>query len=175
MMLYYNAQILELLSAAYAETGRHIFCQRAREMVAWLEREMTTGEGAFCASLDADSEGVEGKFYVWHAEEIADVLGPANADFFARFYDVTPQGNWHHEQTGDHVTILNRSKAPETSEEDEQRLIALRAILFAAREKRPRPGLDDKVLADWNGLMIAALARSALLFDLTEWLPKAAR
>jgi uncharacterized protein YyaL (SSP411 family) len=174
-MLYDNAQILELLAAAYAETGRNLLCRRGRETVAWLEREMTTREGAFCASLDADSEGVEGKFYVWHAEEIADVLGPANADFFARFYDVTPQGNWHHEQTGDHVTILNRSKAPETSEEDEQRLIALRAMLFAAREKRPRPGLDDKVLADWNGLMIAALARSALTFERPEWLSKAAR
>jgi uncharacterized protein YyaL (SSP411 family) len=174
-MLYDNAQILELLAAAYAETKRPLFCQRARETVAWLEREMTTREGAFCASLDADSEGVEGKFYVWHADEIAKLLGAANAEFFARFYDVTSQGNWHHEQTGDHVTILNRLNAPEASEEDEQRLTALRAMLFAARENRPRPGLDDKVLADWNGLMIAALARSALLFDRPEWLTKAAR
>jgi uncharacterized protein YyaL (SSP411 family) len=174
-MLYDNAQILELLAAAYAETGRHLLCQRARETVAWLEREMTTREGAFCASLDADSEGVEGKFYVWHADEITKILGAANAEFFARFYDVTPGGNWHHEQTGDHVTILNRLNAPETSEEDEQRLTAFRAMLFAARENRPRPGLDDKVLADWNGLMIAALARSALLFERPEWLTKAAR
>ena len=174
-MLYDNAQILELLAAAYAETGRDLFCRRARETVAWLEREMTTPEGAFCASLDADSEGVEGKFYVWHGDEIADILDAANAEFFARFYDVTPQGNWHHEQTGDHVTILNRLNAPEASEQDEQRLIAFRAMLFAAREKRPRPGLDDKVLADWNGLMIAALARSALIFERPEWLNKAAR
>jgi uncharacterized protein YyaL (SSP411 family) len=174
-MLYDNAQILELLAAAYAETRRHLLCQRARETVAWLEREMTTREGAFCASLDADSEGVEGKFYVWHADEITKILGAANAEFFARFYDVTPGGNWHHEQTGDHVTILNRLNAPETSQEDEQRLTALRAMLLAARENRPRPGLDDKVLADWNGLMIAALARSALLFDRPEWLTKAAR
>jgi uncharacterized protein len=174
-MLYDNAQILELLAAAYAETGRDLFCRRARETVAWLEREMTTREGAFCASLDADSEGVEGKFYVWHAGEITDILGATNAEFFGRVYDVTPHGNWHHEQTADHVTILNRLNALETSEEDEQRLIALRAMLFAAREKRPRPGLDDKVLADWNGLMIAALARSALIFDRPEWLNKAAR
>jgi uncharacterized protein YyaL (SSP411 family) len=174
-MLYDNAQILELLAAAYAETGRHLLCQRARETVAWLEREMTTREGAFCASLDADSEGVEGKFYVWHADEITRILGAANAEFFARLYEVTSQGNWHHEQTGDHVTILNRLNAPQTSEEDEQRLTALRAMLFAARENRPRPGLDDKVLADWNGLMIAAMARSALLVDRPEWLTKAAR
>ncbi|MBV8851237.1 MAG: thioredoxin domain-containing protein [Methylobacteriaceae bacterium] len=174
-MLYDNAQILELLAAAYAETKRPLFAQRARETVAWLDREMTTAEGAFCASLDADSEGVEGKFYVWHADEIERILGADNAAFFARFYDVTPEGNWHHEQTGDHVTILNRLNAPEASEEDEQRLTALRAMLFAAREKRPRPGLDDKVLADWNGLMIAALARSALIFERPEWLNKAAR
>jgi uncharacterized protein YyaL (SSP411 family) len=174
-MLYDNAQILELLAAAYSETGRDLLRRRGRETVAWLEREMTTREGAFCASVDADSEGVEGKFYVWHADEIANILGAANAEFFARFYDVTPQGNWHHEQTGDHVTIVNRLKAPEASEEDEQRLTALRAMLFAAREQRPRPGLDDKVLADWNGLMIAALARSAMIFDRPEWLNKAAR
>jgi uncharacterized protein YyaL (SSP411 family) len=174
-MLYDNAQILDLLAAAYAETGRELFCQRARETVAWLEREMTTQDGAFCASLDADSEGVEGKFYVWHADEITRVLGDANAEFFARYYDVRPAGNWHHEQTGDHVTILNRLNAPEASQEDEQRLTALRAMLFAAREKRPRPGLDDKVLADWNGLMIAALARSALIFNRPEWLNKAGR
>ncbi|MBV9396075.1 MAG: thioredoxin domain-containing protein, partial [Methylobacteriaceae bacterium] len=174
-MLYDNAQILELLAAAYAETGRHLFCQRACETVAWLEREMTMREGAFCASLDADSEGVEGKFYVWHVDEITDILGTTNAELFARIYDVTPGGNWHHEQTGDHVTILNRLTAPDTNEEDEQRLTALRAMLFAARDKRTRPGLDDKVLADWNGLMIAALARSALLFDRPEWLTKAAR
>jgi uncharacterized protein YyaL (SSP411 family) len=174
-MLYDNAQILDLLAAAFAETGRPLFCTRARETVAWLEREMTTREGAFCASLDADSEGVEGKFYVWRAEEITQILGVANAELFARFYDVTPQGNWHHEQTGDHVTIVNRLNAPQAGEEDEQRLIALRAMLFAAREKRPRPGLDDKVLADWNGLMIAALARSALIFDRPEWLAKAVR
>ena len=174
-MLYDNAQILDLLTAAYAETGRQLFCQRACESVAWLEHEMTTQDGAFCASLDADSEGIEGKFYVWHADEIARLLGDANAEFFARFYDVTPAGNWHHEQTGDHVTILNRLNAPEASEEDEQRLTALRAMLFAAREKRPRPGLDDKVLADWNGLMIAALARAALILDRPEWLNRAAR
>jgi uncharacterized protein YyaL (SSP411 family) len=174
-MLYDNAQILDLLTAAYADTKRPLFCQRARETVAWLDREMTTREGAFCASLDADSEGVEGKFYVWHADEITKTLGAANAEFFARIYEVTSQGNWHHEQTGDHVTILNRLNAPQTSEEDEQRLAALRAMLFAARENRPRPGLDDKVLADWNGLMIAAMARSALLVDRPEWLTKAAR
>ena len=174
-MLYDNAQILDLLAAAFAATGRQLFCTRARETVAWLEREMTTREGAFCASLDADSEGVEGKFYVWHADEMQGLLGAASAEFLARFYDVTPNGNWHHEQTGDHVTILNRLNAPEPNEEDEQRLTALRAMLFAAREQRPRPGLDDKVLADWNGLMIAALARSALILDRPQWLKTAVR
>jgi hypothetical protein len=174
-MLYDNAQILDLLTAAYAETGRQLFCQRACESVAWLEREMTTQDGAFCASLDADSEGIEGKFYVWHADEIARLLGDANAEFFARFYDVTPAGNWHHEQTGDHVTILNRLNAPEASEEDEQRLTDLRAMLFAAREKRPRPGLDDKVLADWNGLMIAALANAGAMLGEGSWIEMAAR
>ncbi|GAC1330279.1 MAG: thioredoxin domain-containing protein [Beijerinckiaceae bacterium] len=174
-MLYDNAQLLELLALAYAQTRRALFCNRAHETVAWLEREMTTREGAFCASLDADSEGVEGKYYVWHDEEIRTTLGAANADLLSRFYDVEAGGNWHHEQTGEHVTILNRLKAPAATDEEEQRLVALRALLFAEREKRVRPGLDDKVLADWNGLMIAALARSAVVFDRPQWLETAMR
>ncbi len=88
-MLYDNAQLLELLALAHARTGTALFKQRAQETVGWLQREMTTPEGAFCSSLDADREGEEGKFYVWSKNEIVEAIGPGAAEFFAHHYDVT--------------------------------------------------------------------------------------
>ena len=93
-MLYDNAQLLELLALAFQRSGRPLFAQRARETVDWLKREMVTAEGAFSASLDADSEGEEGKFYVWSFEEVLKALGPEDGEYFARHYDVTPAGNF---------------------------------------------------------------------------------
>jgi uncharacterized protein len=168
-MLYDNAQLLELLALAYQRSANDLFRTRARETVAWLEREMTTGEGAFCASLDADSEGEEGKFYVWSLAEIEAVLGKDDAAFFAAHYDVTPAGNFEGHN------ILNRLKHLPRSMEDESRLAPLRAKLLAARAKRVRPGLDDKVLADWNGLMIAGLVNAGVSLDEPAWLQRAAR
>ncbi len=173
-MLYDNAQILELLALCYHEFGGSFFHARACETVEWLTREMTAPEGAFCASLDADSEGAEGKFYVWSLKEIESVLGKEDAGFFAKFYDVLPSGNWNDEHGGD-TNILNRLDAPEPTQKEEIRLSALRQKLLAAREKRVRPGLDDKILADWNGLMIAALVNAATLFGEGEWVKLARR
>src|SRR5689334_19192679 len=150
-MLYDNAQLLELLALAHARTGKPLFATRARETVAWLAREMTTAGGAFAASLDADSEGEEGKFYVWSLTEVEQVLGKDDAALFAQHYDVTPEGNFEGH------TILNRLTRSPTDDAAENRLAAMRTKLLAARTARIRPGLDDKVLADWNGLMIAAL------------------
>jgi len=168
-MLYDNAQLLELLALAWQRSGKELYRARARETVAWLAREMTTKEGAFCASLDADSEGEEGKFYVWSFAEITDILGKDDAEFFARYYDVTPEGNFEGH------TILNRLKRVPASEADEARLAKLRERLFAVRERRVHPGLDDKVLADWNGLMIAGLANASVAFDEHHWVEMAAR
>jgi uncharacterized protein len=168
-MLYDNALLLELLALAHQRSGNDLFRRRARETVAWLEREMTTPAGAFCASLDADSEGEEGKFYVWSLPEIEDVLGKEAAAFFAAHYDVTSQGNFEGH------TILNRLKHLPRSMEDEERLASLRAALLKARGRRVRPGLDDKVLADWNGLMIAALANAGTALDEPSWVALAAR
>ena len=172
-MLYDNAQLLELLVLAHGRSARSLFRRRAGETVGWLAREMTAAGGAFCASLDADSEGEEGKFYVWSRDEIETVLGPPDADFFARHYDVTAPGNFEGHN------ILNRlAGLPATQSEgshphdnrppdepDEDRLAQLRQKLLAAREHRVRPGLDDKVLADWNGLMIAALAAGGAMLE----------
>jgi len=168
-MLYDNAQLLELLAIAYAHTGKDLYRRRAYETVAWLKREMTTEEGAFSASLDADSEGEEGKFYVWSYDEIIRQLGVEDGEFFARHYDVTPTGNFEGHN------ILNRLKPLPRSDADETRLAALRDKLLSVRATRVRPGLDDKVLADWNGLMIAALANAGSMFDERSWIEMASR
>jgi uncharacterized protein len=175
-MLYDNAQLLELLGVAHAATGAALYRERAIETVGWLAREMTTPEGAFCASLDADSEGEEGKFYVWSLAEIEQALGTEDAAFFAAQYDATAEGNFEGHN------ILNRLKhlprgtdAGHEAPAEAARLAVLRDKLLKEREKRIRPGLDDKVLADWNGLMIAALANAGALLGQGDWIAMGAR
>jgi len=163
-MLYDNAQLLELLALAHLRSRKPLFLARARETIGWLTREMTTKEGAFSSSLDADSEGEEGKFYVWSLADITALLGETVAAFFAAHYDVSAGGNFEGHN------ILNRLKSLPRTPEDEARLGRLRAVLLAAREKRVRPGLDDKVLADWNGLMIAALANAGAMLGEPDWI-----
>jgi uncharacterized protein YyaL (SSP411 family) len=163
-MLYDNAQLLELLTHAWQATAHPLYAERAAETVAWLAREMRQSEGGFSSSLDADSEHEEGKFYVWTAQEIDAHLGPRAARF-KEVYDVTPEGNWEGH------AILNRLQSMERLDEATERELAEdRAVLLTARASRVRPGLDDKVLADWNGLMIAALAYAAPAFEKPEWL-----
>ena len=169
-MLYDNALLMDLLTEVWRETRNPLYETRVEETVTWLMREMIANGGGFAASLDADSEGEEGKFYVWTAQEIANVLGAEDARLFAHVYDVTPDGNWEGH------TILNRlSNLALGSEAEEIKLAGLRAKLLAHRASRIRPGWDDKVLADWNGLMIAALARAARVFDKPGWLAAAER
>src|SRR6201999_838642 len=123
-------------------TQKPLYAERVAETIGWLVREMTLPDGGFASSLDADSEHVEGKFYVWSAAEIDAVLGPRAARF-KEFYDVSASGNWEEHN------ILNRldhiGRADEATERD---LAADRAALLAARAPRVRPGIDDKVLAD---------------------------
>jgi hypothetical protein len=168
-MLYDNAQLLELLAIAHRRTGKPLYRQRAMETVAWLTREMTTAEGAFSASLDADSEGEEGKFYVWSYDEVIRALGLEDGEFFARHYDVTPDGNFEGHN------ILNRLKSLTRTDAEEVRLTALREKLLLVRNHRVRPGLDDKVLADWNGMMITALTNAGQLFGEPSWQAMAVR
>ncbi len=166
-MLYDNAQLVDWLTSAWQATRAPLYAERAAETVDWLLREMRLPGGGFAGTLDADSEGEEGKFYVWTAGEIDQVLG-ADAAAFKRAYDVTPGGNWEGH------TILNRRRATKRLDAAGEAMLArCRAKLFEARAPRIRPGLDDKVLADWNGLLIAALARAAVAFDKPEWLDAA--
>jgi uncharacterized protein len=168
-MLYDNALLTDLMCELYRETGNTLYATRIDETVGWLLREMVAEGGGFAASLDADSEGEEGKFYVWTRAEITQVLGEADANVFAAAYEVSEAGNWEGH------TILNRLRNPILgSPSDEKVLARMRAKLLAERGKRIRPGWDDKVLADWNGLMIAGLAHAARLLDRPEWLTAAA-
>jgi uncharacterized protein YyaL (SSP411 family) len=172
-MLYDNAQILDLLALEYARSQNPLFRQRAVETVGWLTREMLTADGGFASSLDADSEGQEGKFYVWSLEQVQRTLAPTDlaslaagdpAALFAAKYDVSAAGNFEGHN------ILNRLNGLTDTPGERERLARLRSMLLLERNKRIRPALDDKVLADWNGLMIAALSHGALALATPEWL-----
>jgi uncharacterized protein YyaL (SSP411 family) len=169
-MLYDNAQMIDLLVLVWQETKSPLYARRIVETCDWVLREMVAANGGFAATYDADSEHEEGKFYVWKAAEIDAVLG-ADAAFFCAAYDVTDEGNWEHGNS-----ILHRNRRPALmGDADEERLAGLRAKLKAVRDKRVWPGWDDKVLADWNGMMIAALANAAAVFDRPDWLAAARR
>ena len=166
-MLYDNAQILELLCHLWQDTRDPLFKQRAEETVDWLLREMLTKEGAFASAYDADSEGEEGVFYVWQESEIDALLG-VDAEAFKAVYDVTRLGNF------ENSNILNRlGRRPEDDMLEEEILKPLRDKLLAVRIQREWPSWDDKVLADWNGMMISALSFASAVFERPDWLKAA--
>ena len=173
-MLYDNALLIELMTEVWRETNSQLYAQRVSETIAWLMTEMrldaANGETfAFASALDADSEGVEGKYYVWSEAEIDAVLGE-NTAMFKAAYDVQPGGNWEGQ------TILNRTgKIGLPSADEAAMLDRSREQLLAVRRKRVPPGRDDKVLADWNGLMITALAEAGSVFDRPDWVDAARR
>ncbi len=154
-MLYDNALLLDLLAHVYAGSGIELYRRRGIETIDFLLRDMRVDDGLFAASLDADSEGEEGKFYVWSKAEISVLLTDDSEDF-CKAYGVTDDGNWEGR------SILNRLHV---LDEDEHAYAAARAKLFAARAKRIPPGFDDKILADWNGLVIHALARASVILN----------
>jgi uncharacterized protein len=163
-MLYDNAELVDLMTLVWQETRSPLYRQRIEETIGWVAREMLAPEGGFASSLDADSEHEEGKFYVWSEAEIDAALGE-HAALFKHFYDVTADGNWEGH------TILNRINSPGFADaETERELARCRDLLFQIREPRVRPGWDDKVLADWNGLMIAALANAGMVFERPAWI-----
>ncbi|WP_225308453.1 thioredoxin domain-containing protein [Hypericibacter terrae] len=168
-MLYDNAQLVEQYTLIWQETRSALYEARIRETIGWALREMRaeagpSGHRGFASSLDADSEHEEGKFYVWTESEIDAALGK-DATLFKRIYDVHPDGNWEQK------TILNRTAHPDLMDEfSEGALLKSRAKLLALRGARVRPGFDDKALADWNGLMIAALVFAAQALDQPDWL-----
>ncbi|MDP9865042.1 MULTISPECIES: thioredoxin domain-containing protein [Streptosporangium] len=153
-MLYDNALLLRVYAHWWRLTGSALGRRVAVETADWLLAEMRTPEGGFASALDADSEGVEGKFYAWTPEEIHEVLGEEDGAWAVALYEVT--GTFEHG-----TSVLQLLSDPD----DAERAARVRAALLAARARRVRPGRDDKVVAAWNGLAIAALAEAGALFD----------
>lgn len=172
-MLYDNAQLLSLYAEAYQMTKDLRYKTLVEDTIGWLQREMMSKEDLFYAALDADSEGVEGKFYVWDQEEIELLLGK-DAPLFMNYYHVTEEGNWEEEQTNilmkklDDLTFAARHSV--TLESWQAMLKQSKDKLLAKRAKRVRPGLDDKCLTAWNAMTIKALAECSVIFDCPEWL-----
>ena len=167
-MLYDNAQLARLYLHAFQITGDPAFERVVRETLGYLEREMLDRSGGFYAAQDADTEGIEGKFFVWSPAQIDAILGAEDGRLFRTVYGVTDAGNFedpHHPEFG-RQNILHRPRLIEACARDlgldvaalEARLPALRERLLAERETRVHPGLDDNVLASWNGLALAAFA-----------------
>jgi len=174
-MLYDNA----LLVAAYLEgfqvTGKLLFARVARECLDYVGREMTSPEGGFYSAQDADSEGVEGKYYVWTPEEVKEAAGEEAGRAFCAFYGVQPGGNWERR------SILHVPGEPDGAARElgipaarlETLLDAARSALLARRGARVRPGLDDKTLCAWNALMISAFARGHQVLEESRYLDRA--
>ncbi len=167
-MLYDNAQLISLMTEVWKHTHDPLLAERTAETAEWVLREMIAESGAFSASLDADSEGEEGKFYVWQKSEIDALLDGGTADLFSHIYGIVDGGNW------EGTNIPNRlDSLTHLSEAEERKLAEAREVLFRHRAERIHPGLDDKVLTDWNGLMISALANAACVFEQPAWLAAA--
>ena len=163
-MLYDNAQLLRQANWLLAATGNELFRVRIEETATWLLREMRVQGGGFASSLDADSEGEEGLFYTWNKAEIEATLGSDAPAFFESFSLAQPP-NWEGKPIIHQTPDQNRHEL-----QHRQEVAHLKQQLLAAREKRVRPGRDDKVLADWNGLLITALAECGRALSRQEWI-----
>ena len=165
-MLYDNALLLEALADGAALTGGDRFRETAAETADWLEREMRHPEGGLFATLDADSEGMEGGYYIWRYDEVARLLEPDELAVAARVFGITPEGNFQG------TSHLKRVESPATAAEalgmppaeTEARLASARSKLLSARGARAFPGRDEKILTAWNGLAVGGLARAAKVF-----------
>jgi uncharacterized protein YyaL (SSP411 family) len=177
-MLYDNALLVPCYLEAFQATGEPFYREVADETLGWVLREMTSPDGPFYSTLDADSEGEEGKFYVWTAAEIEQILCPEDAELFNAVYGVEPEGNWEEGKNILHrvKTFAQYARLNGLSEADlRARLDACRRKLFEVRSRRIWPGRDEKALTAWNGLMIAALAQAAQVLDRADYAEAAAR
>ncbi len=184
-MLYDQAWLTIAYTEAYQVTRNPLFRQTAGEILEYVDECLTSPEGAFYSAEDADSEGVEGKFYVWKYKEILEVLGADDTLIFSEIYGIDESGNFHDEATGapvtDNIPHLKISLAEYAESHSyelqwlENKLQVMRVTLWKKRLKRIRPLLDDKILTDWNGMMIAALAKAAAAFQEPKYVARAER
>src|SRR5579859_5736600 len=176
-MLYDNALLSRLYLHAYLVTGNQFYRRIVEETLDYVAREMTSPEGGFYSTQDADSEGEEGKFFVWRPAEIEAALSPEDATLFMQYYDVTAQGNFE----GKNILHVTRdveeiaSEAEVTSKRAQDALQEGREQLFRAREQRVKPGRDEKILTSWNGLMLRSFAEAARYLDRSDYLQVASK
>lgn len=170
-MLYDNAQLITLYAQAYKQNPKPLYKQVVYETIQFVKRELTTSEFGFYSALDADTEGEEGKFYVWQKEELETLLGDDFA-LFADYYNINDTGYWEHDnyvlvRSGDDdIIAINHAISADVLH---GKINTCKEKLFQEREKRSKPGVDTKVLAAWNGLMCAALAEAYLIFGEEEF------
>lgn len=177
-MLYDNAQLLHLYTEGWLVRRTPRYAQVVSETVGWLERELLAPEGGFHCSLDADSPGGEGRFYSWRPEELAGLLGRERAELLGAHLGVEAGGNFEDGLSVPRIVASTEELAARfgrPADEVARELRQGRAELLAARDRRPRPGRDEKILAGWNGLAIRALARAARAFERPEWAALASR
>jgi len=176
-MLYDNGALLALYAEAHAATGSPLFERTCRQTAEWTMREMQAPQGGYYSSLDADSEGEEGRFYVWTPEEVQSLLGANDYPLFARRYgldrEANFEGKWHLHVCRSVAQLAEEFSRPPA--EIEQALARTRDALFAAREQRVRPGRDEKVLTAWNGLMIRGMAIAGRHLGEPQWITSAER
>lgn len=177
-MLYDQALLIMAYAEAFEASSRTLFADTVREIATYVLRDLTSPEGAFYAAEDADSEGEEGLFYIWKHDEIKSVLSPEQAEAFMLHYGITPQGNFENGYSIPHVSTVVENTAEKlglTTEKLVELLDEARQKLFQHREKRIRPARDDKIIASWNGLMIAALAMAGSILNEPEYVVAASR
>lgn len=174
-MLYDNAQLMGAYTTAHALTDRPLYKRVVADIFAWIEREMTDPAGGVYCALDADSEGVEGKCYLWAHDELIDVLGESDGRFFSERFNATPPGNYYEEATGQRPGTNHLHLSTEPSADELERIEVCKRKLLTVRTQRVPPHLDDKVLASWNGLMIGSLARAGRHFDESRYTEAAGR
>lgn len=177
-MLYDNAQLVSLYSEAYQQQKDPLYKRIVSETLDWVQREMTSPEGGFYSALDADSEGVEGKFYTFDETELEQVLGE-DAPLFIRYFGITPGGNWPEEHTNVLKTNTDTeawiAEAGFTADEWESYLREIKQQLLTYRSARVRPGLDDKILTSWNAMMVKGFADAYRVFGEPGYLETAIR
>jgi uncharacterized protein YyaL (SSP411 family) len=177
-MLYDNAQLTRVYLMGYQATGNAFFRQIAEQVIDYVLREMTDPMGGFYSTEDADSEGEEGKFYVWTPAELRELLGDDDARLFGAFYDVKDLGNFEGRASILHMDYIPGDLASRLGVSEAALLGALersRQVLFAARSQRVRPARDEKVLAAWNGMMLRAVAEAARVLGRGDFLTAAVR
>lgn len=165
-MLYDQAMLVMAYTEAFQITGKPEYKKTAEEILTYVQRDMTDAKGGFYSAEDADSEGEEGLFYIWTIQELQSIIGEEDTQFIQNIFNLTPEGNFKDEASGQFTgKNIFHLKTPISNSKDLKKISQIREKIFHVREKRIHPLKDDKILTDWNGLMIAAMAKAGVAFQ----------